>query len=364
MWEQNETGLKGEFSEDVGPTIFWWCRRLIDDPELAVGMVNEGDSLAVGGSDRPASTEEVDLLIGIDPATAMQGQMEIEQAGVRTGLQDGALFELGFGASVIRGETSGAAKGAVLAGQFGGEQFLSVRVISDFFEGQKRNETFLEGAKAAFNFALGLRAGGDQMGDPQRGEGALEFGTGIPSLGGGIMTKQGQAIGVKRQRQAVVREAVAEVLKMVPSGVRGDKGACHEFAGVIIHCQQEGLLIGCRPPLMNRGVVLPKLTQPGAFPAAAGLGDGRGCLDQPWKVLAGIGGDGFAVALESKTGGQFIRHKLIVGRSLKRQEGLQKSLNFGRPDGVMVAAGELERKGCGTLQPGGAQTKQMRATDA
>jgi hypothetical protein len=51
---------------------------LIDDPELAVGMVNEGDGLAVGGSDGAATTEEIDLLIGIDPATAMQGQMEIE----------------------------------------------------------------------------------------------------------------------------------------------------------------------------------------------------------------------------------------------------------------------------------------------
>jgi hypothetical protein len=31
-----------------------------------------------------------------------------------------------------------------------------------------------------------LRAGGDQMRDPQRGEGALELGTGIPVIGHGI----------------------------------------------------------------------------------------------------------------------------------------------------------------------------------
>ena len=57
--------------------------------------------------------------------------------------------------------------------------------------------SFLEGAKAAFDFAFGLRAGGDQMGDAQGGEGALELGAGIPAIGGGLMAEQGQAIGVK-----------------------------------------------------------------------------------------------------------------------------------------------------------------------
>jgi hypothetical protein len=221
----------------------------------------------------------------------------------------------------------------------------------------------LEGAKAAFDFTLGLGAGGDQMGDAQRGEGALELGAGIAALGGGIMAKQGQAVGVKRQRQALAGKAAAEVLEMVPSGVGGDKGARHEFAGVIVHRQQEGLLVRRRPPLVNGGVVLPQLTQPGAFPAAAGLGSDRSCLHQLWKVLAGIGGDGFAVALEGKAGSQFVGHELIVGRSLEGQEGLQKRLHFGRPEFAVVATGALDRERVGMLQPGRTQSKEMRATD-
>jgi hypothetical protein len=37
---------------------------------------------------------------------------------------------------------------------------------SDFFEGQKRDEAFWEGAGAAFDFATGLRTGRDQKDDP------------------------------------------------------------------------------------------------------------------------------------------------------------------------------------------------------
>lgn len=60
----------------------------------------------------------------------------------------------------------------------------------------------MEGAEAAFDFPFGLRAGGDQMRDAQGGEGALELGAGIEMVAGGLMAKQGQAIGVDRHRQA------------------------------------------------------------------------------------------------------------------------------------------------------------------
>src|SRR5580658_4235971 len=98
MWEQNETGLKREFSQDVWPTVEGWSGRLGDDPELAIRMINEGDGLASRGCDGPAATEEINLVVVVYPATAVEGQMEIEQAGVGPGLQDGALFALGFGA--------------------------------------------------------------------------------------------------------------------------------------------------------------------------------------------------------------------------------------------------------------------------
>jgi hypothetical protein len=221
----------------------------------------------------------------------------------------------------------------------------------------------LEGAKAAFDFAFCLGAGGDQMGDAQSGESALELRTGIAPLGGGIMPEQGKAIGVKRQRQAVQREAMAEVLEMVPGGVGWDKGAGQKFAGMIIHGQQEGLLVLGWPPLVDGGVVLPEFTQPGTFPAAAGLGDEWGSLHQQWEVMTGVGGDGFAITLESEAGGQFIGDELIVRRSLERQEGLEELLDLGWPVSAMVAAGEAEGEGGGMLEPDGAQAKEVSTTD-
>ena len=81
-------------------------------------------------------------------------------------------------------------------------------------------------------------------------------------------------------------------------------------------------------------------------------------------MMAGIGGDGFAVALEGEAGGQLIGDELIVGRSLERQEGLQELLDVGRPIGAMVAAREVEGEGGRLLKPGGSQAKEVGPTDA
>jgi hypothetical protein len=83
---QNETGLEGVFSEDFGPTILWGVGRLGYDPELGMGMVNEGDDMAGGGTDRPTATEEIDLVVGVDAPSQMQGQMEIQQSKCQASL--------------------------------------------------------------------------------------------------------------------------------------------------------------------------------------------------------------------------------------------------------------------------------------
>jgi hypothetical protein len=103
LWEQNETGLEREFSEDFGPTIlrgFGWLRH---DPELTLGMVNEGHGMAGGGTDGPTATEEINLVVSVDAAAEVERQMEVQQAGVGTRTQDGALFFLSLGAGVVRG---------------------------------------------------------------------------------------------------------------------------------------------------------------------------------------------------------------------------------------------------------------------
>ena len=81
-------------------------------------------------------------------------------------------------------------------------------------------------------------------------------------------------------------------------------------------------------------------------------------------MTAGVSGDGFAVAVESEAGGEFVDDELIVGWSLERQKFLQELLNLGGPRAAMVAAGEVEDEGGRLLQPGGAQTEEVRPTDA
>jgi len=110
--------------------------------------------------------------------------------------------------------------------------------------------------------------------------------------------------------------------------------------------------------------VLPEFADAGALPAAAGLEAGRGGADQEWEVAAGVGGDGFTVAVEGEAGGQFVGDELVIGRSLQREEGLQELLDLVGPDGVMVAAGGSQGESGGVLEPGGPEAKEMRATDA
>jgi len=230
LGEQNETGSEGVFSEDFGPTVLWGFGWLGYDPELGLGMVDEGDGMAGGGTDRPTATEEINLVVGVDAPPQMQGQMEIQQAGVGARTEYGALFFLSFGAGVVRGQVGGATDGAILACQFAGQQFLCGGVGGNFLVGQEGDDSLLESAKATFDFAFGLRAGRDQMRDAQGGEGTLKFRAGITAIGGRFMAEQGQAIGVESQGQAVEDESATEVLEVMPGSVGWNKDSGQEFA--------------------------------------------------------------------------------------------------------------------------------------
>jgi hypothetical protein len=48
------------------------------------------------------------------------------------------------------------------------------------------------------------------------------------------------------------------MLKMIPSGVGGNKDGAQKFAGMIIDGEQQGLFFVSRPPLMDGGIVLPE----------------------------------------------------------------------------------------------------------
>ena len=120
----------------------------------------------------------------------------------------------------------------VVPGDLGVEQDVGGRVIGDFFIGQQGDQPVLEGAEAAFDFAFGRGIRGDAVGDAQGGEGALELGVGIEPIGGGSVTKEGQAIRIEAGRWAKGFQEGAQVGKVSPSGVTGHEGAAEDFAGV------------------------------------------------------------------------------------------------------------------------------------
>ena len=91
--------------------------------------------MSSGGTDRITATEEINLVVGVNPSLQVQRQMEIQQAGIGTGMEHGALFLLGYGAGVVRGQVGGAADGAILAGQLVGQQFLCGGISGDFLVG-------------------------------------------------------------------------------------------------------------------------------------------------------------------------------------------------------------------------------------
>ena len=94
---------------------------------------------------------------------------------------------------------------------------------------------------------------------------------------------------------------------------------------MIIESESEGLFVGGWPPLVDRGVVLPEFADPGALPAAARFGAGRGRVDQEWEVAARVGRDGFTVAQKGAAGGQFVGDELVIGRALQREKGQQET---------------------------------------
>jgi len=206
----------------------------------------------------PTAAQEVDLAVGVDAAFQMEGQMQVQQGGRRAGTRGRALLCQGFLPGGIGAEAGGAANGGILALNLADEHDLCGGIAADFFISQDCHQAFLQGSKAAFDLAFGLRAGSDQMGYPQSGEGALELGAGIAVIGHGIVAKEAEAVGVHDHRQAVLKKESAKMLEMIPSGVGGDKDSAQEFAGMIIDGQQQGLLFMGGPPLVDGGIVLPE----------------------------------------------------------------------------------------------------------
>jgi len=132
---------------------------------------------------------------------------------------------------------------------------------------------------------------------------------------------------------------------------------------MIIDGEQEGLLVLCRPPLVDGGIVLPELAQTGAFPAAAGFWTRLWEEDEVGQMSSDKRGDGFAVALEAKANIQFVGGQLKVGRFLERYKIFEESAGFWRPIGPVVSAGDFDAEAGAAAQPTRAETIQVSPAD-
>lgn len=63
-----------------------------DDPEVLAWVVNNGDGFSGGGGDGPRAAQEVEGVIGIEPALEVEGQMQIQQGDGWSGTEVGAFF--------------------------------------------------------------------------------------------------------------------------------------------------------------------------------------------------------------------------------------------------------------------------------
>lgn len=162
-----------------------------DDPEALVGVVDDSDDFVVGGADGPVLTEEVQGVISVETALEVEGQVEVQQGHRGHRAVVIAIFLQGEVPSRVWGETGGAADVVlVVPSDMGLEEAVGVFVVSDFFVSQEADQTVLEGAEAAFDFAFGRSVGSHPVGSTQGGESALELGVGVKAVGGRAVAEE------------------------------------------------------------------------------------------------------------------------------------------------------------------------------
>ena len=88
-------------------------------------------------------------------------------------------MELGLFEEVVGDFASGRVSRGILAFDFHLKDFVGAFVGVDLGMGQECDEAFLKGAEAAFDFAFGLRGWGDEVGDAEGAQGALELAAGV-----------------------------------------------------------------------------------------------------------------------------------------------------------------------------------------
>lgn len=336
---------------------------MCDGPKFLVGVVDNSNRLAGGGSDGIIMALEIDREIMIDSAQGAEGKVQIKQGGRGSRTKTGLVLEAGIFPDFAGDEPCGSLSGGILAFDFHLENGISLWPSLGSGMSQEGDKTFLEGAKAAFNFTFRLRSGSDQMSHAKTKEGALELAFRIAAVVGRTWAKEAKSIGIDSLWQAVSLKEATEVTKMVPSGFRFDESACQIEAGMVINGEQEDLFGEGRPPLVNRTVVLEKFPNPSTTKASIDPFFGWQARNQMSEVFFEMSFNTGAGTLETEEPQHFIGHKLVVGWVLERQKIFEKGVNLRRPSIGTSASTCLGEIGLFLSQKVGAQLVKTRFAD-
>jgi hypothetical protein len=132
---------------------------------------------------------------------------------------------------------------------------------------------------------------------------------------------------------------------------------------MIVEGEDEHGIMVSGPPGMRRTVVLPKFADGTGLPAAARFGSPFGRGNLLGEVLADVGGDGGAGAVEVVAACQFVREKGEVERLAVREELPEELMNGLGPCRSVVAARGVELEAGAVVQPLVAQLIQAGGAD-
>jgi hypothetical protein len=318
-------------------------------------VVKGCDGFFKGWGDLVGAAFEVDGVGGADFSGGSKGEVEIEQGSGRTGAQGGVELDLGGFEEAVGDFAGGGVFCGVLAGDFHLEDFVGERVGVDFGVGEEGDEAFLESAEAAFDFAFGLRGWGDEVGDAEGAQGALELAAGVEVVVGGTGAEEAQGVGVDGKGDAVALEGFAEVLEVGPGGVAGDEAAGDVEAGVVVEGEQEGLFFGAGPPLVDGAVVLEEFAEAGAAEAAVGAWFFWGRGNEEGQAGFDVGFDTGAGAFEAVEAQEFVGDELEVAGGLERDEFAQEGDGGLGPGAALVATAGVDVECLAVSEPEGAK---------
>jgi len=229
--------------------------------------------------------------------------------------------------------------------------------------GHESDQTLLEGSKAAFDLALGLWGGSDQVGNVEGAEGALELAFGIGVIAARTRSEKAQAVGVDDLGNAVGLECLAEVEEVVPCRVGGDEAARDVEAGVIIDGEQERLFAGSGPPLVDGAVVLPEFADGGAAKSAIDTFLSGRERNEVGEVKFDVGLNARTRPNKSTEPFEFVGDKLEVRRVLNGQKAFEKGVDLVGPEAAVVASARFWAVGITTGKPGGLHAVELGSAD-